>query len=107
MFQGFVLNHNMSARIIRSNQSLVLQKVTKLSAGKYVCSAVNTEGETLSTELSFRVQCKYTYYILHHALSYLSLTARTLIFNHCAARFLKCAHTQATSDQYFQLVQSS
>lgn len=49
----------MSARIIRSNQSLVLQKVTRQSAGKYVCSAVNSEGETLSNELSFRVQCEY------------------------------------------------
>lgn len=51
-----VLNHNLSARIIRSNQSLVIQKVTRQNAGKYICSAVNTEGETLSNELSFRVQ---------------------------------------------------
>lgn len=57
--QGIVLNHNMSARIIRSNQSLVLQRVTRQSAGRYVCSAVNSEGETLSNELAFRVQCKY------------------------------------------------
>ncbi|KAI4467838.1 sidestep protein [Holotrichia oblita] len=53
----------MSARIIRSNQSLVLQRVTRQSAGRYVCSAVNSEGETLSNELAFRVQyapiCKY------------------------------------------------
>ncbi|XP_065168056.1 neural cell adhesion molecule 2 [Atheta coriaria] len=63
LHDGLVLNHNMSARIIRSNQSLVLQKVTRQSAGKYVCSAVNSEGETLSNELSFRVQysptCRY------------------------------------------------
>ncbi|KAK4884506.1 hypothetical protein RN001_000777 [Aquatica leii] len=56
LHEGIVLNHNTSARIIRSNQSLVLQRVTKQSAGKYVCSAVNSEGETLSNELSFRVQ---------------------------------------------------
>ncbi|XP_017771245.1 PREDICTED: nephrin [Nicrophorus vespilloides] len=63
LHDGVVLNHNMSARIIRSNQSLVLQKVTRQSAGRYVCSAVNTEGETLSNELAFRVQysptCRY------------------------------------------------
>ncbi|KAF5272524.1 hypothetical protein FQA39_LY07848 [Lamprigera yunnana] len=56
LHEGIVLNHNTSARIIRSNQSLVLQRVTRQSAGKYVCSAVNSEGETLSNELSFRVQ---------------------------------------------------
>ncbi|KAB0794697.1 hypothetical protein PPYR_11536 [Photinus pyralis] len=63
LHEGIVLNHNTSARIIRSNQSLVLQRVTRQSAGKYVCSAVNSEGETLSNELSFRVQysptCRY------------------------------------------------
>lgn len=50
----------MTARIIRSNQSLVIQKVTRANAGKYVCSAVNTEGETLSNDLPFRVQCKFS-----------------------------------------------
>ncbi|KAL1502267.1 hypothetical protein ABEB36_007433 [Hypothenemus hampei] len=57
------LPHNMSNRIIHSNQSLVLQKVTKQSAGMYRCSVVNTEGETVSDELRFRVQyaptCKF------------------------------------------------
>ncbi|KAG5885941.1 hypothetical protein JTB14_027750 [Gonioctena quinquepunctata] len=53
----------MSGRIIHSNQSLVLQKVTRQSAGRYRCSVVNSEGETVSDELDFRVQyaptCKY------------------------------------------------
>lgn len=48
----------MSGRIIHSNQSLVLQKVTRQSAGRYVCSVVNSEGERSSNELNFRVQCK-------------------------------------------------
>ncbi|XP_022921260.2 neural cell adhesion molecule 2, partial [Onthophagus taurus] len=56
LHDGIILNHNMSARIIRSNQSLVLQRVTRQSAGRYVCSVVNAEGETLSNELAFRVQ---------------------------------------------------
>lgn len=58
-FQDIFLPHNMSSRIIHSNQSLVLQKVTKQSAGVYRCSVVNSEGETVSDELHFRVQCKY------------------------------------------------
>ncbi|XP_074042436.1 sidestep II transmembrane protein, partial [Leptinotarsa decemlineata] len=63
LHDGVVLNHNMSGRIIHSNQSLVLQKVTRQSAGRYRCSVVNSEGETVSDELDFRVQyaptCKY------------------------------------------------
>nr|CAH7762032.1 unnamed protein product [Callosobruchus chinensis] len=59
LHNGITLNHNMSGRIIHSNQSLVLQKVTRQSAGKYRCSVVNSEGETVSDELDFRVQCKY------------------------------------------------
>ncbi|CAG9769833.1 unnamed protein product [Ceutorhynchus assimilis] len=55
---GIFLPHNMSNRIIHSNQSLVLQKVTKQSAGVYRCSVVNSEGETVSDELHFRVQYK-------------------------------------------------
>ncbi|CAH0551848.1 unnamed protein product [Brassicogethes aeneus] len=56
LHDGLVLNHNMSGRIIHSNQSLVLQKVTRQSAGRYRCSVVNSEGETVSDELDFRVQ---------------------------------------------------
>jgi len=58
LLQGVLLSHNQSARIIRSNQSLVLQKVTRQSAGNYVCIATNPEGETVSNELTFRVKCK-------------------------------------------------
>ncbi|CAG9863888.1 unnamed protein product [Phyllotreta striolata] len=58
-----ILNHNLASRTIFSNQSLVMQKVTRQSAGRYRCSVVNSEGETVSDELNFRVQyapiCKY------------------------------------------------
>lgn len=56
--QGVVISHNASARVIRSNQSLVLQKVTRNSSGNYSCSAINAEGETVSNQLPLRVKCK-------------------------------------------------
>ncbi|CAG9784161.1 unnamed protein product [Diatraea saccharalis] len=52
------LAHNATARVFHSNQSLVLQKVTRHSSGRYACSALNAEGETVSNELHFRVKCK-------------------------------------------------
>ncbi|XP_076166295.1 kin of IRRE-like protein 1 isoform X4 [Ptiloglossa arizonensis] len=51
-----ILAHNTSARIIWSNQSLVLQSVTRSSAGKYVCAATNDLNETRSEALHFRVK---------------------------------------------------
>lgn len=59
LLQGLVIAHNASARVIRSNQSLVLQKVTRNSSGNYSCSAINAEGETVSNQLPLRVKCKY------------------------------------------------
>ncbi|XP_060810610.1 nephrin-like [Amyelois transitella] len=50
------LAHNATARVFHSNQSLVLQKVTRHSSGRYACSAINSEGETVSNELHFRVK---------------------------------------------------
>ncbi|CAH2104104.1 unnamed protein product [Euphydryas editha] len=50
------LAHNATARVFHSNQSLVLQKVTRHSSGRYACSALNAEGETVSNELHFRVK---------------------------------------------------
>lgn len=58
--QNQILAHNTSARIIWSNQSLVLQSVTRSSAGKYVCAATNDLNETRSEPLHFRVKCEYT-----------------------------------------------
>lgn len=57
--QSIILAHNTSARVIRSNQSLVLQKVTRQSSGNYSCSAINAEGETVSNQLELRVKCKF------------------------------------------------
>ncbi|XP_044593894.1 neural cell adhesion molecule 2-like isoform X1 [Cotesia glomerata] len=51
-----ILMHNTSARIIQSNQSLVLQSVTRNSAGYYACAATNSIRETRSEPLLFRVK---------------------------------------------------
>jgi len=56
--QNQILAHNTSARIIWSNQSLVLQSVTRSSAGRYLCAATNALNETRSEPLHFRVKCK-------------------------------------------------
>lgn len=60
--QGIILAHNTTARVIRSNQSLVLQKVTRQSSGNYSCSAINAEGETVSNQLELRVKCKFVWF---------------------------------------------
>nr|XP_033324105.1 nephrin-like [Megalopta genalis]XP_033324106.1 nephrin-like [Megalopta genalis] len=51
-----ILAHNTTAKIIWSNQSLVLQSVTRSSAGKYVCAVTNDLNETRSEPLHFRVK---------------------------------------------------
>ncbi|XP_037903689.1 nephrin-like [Hermetia illucens] len=56
LHDGVVLTHNTSARIIRSNQSLVLQRVTRESSGNYSCSAINAEGETVSNQFVLKVK---------------------------------------------------
>lgn len=54
--QGRPLRTNSSTKIVKSNQSLVLQRVTRSSAGKYSCSALNSEGETVSNEFLLKVK---------------------------------------------------
>ncbi|XP_054258720.1 nephrin-like [Macrosteles quadrilineatus] len=56
LHDGVILSHNVSARLILINQSLVLQKVTRQSAGSYACVAVNSEGDTNSNTLHLRVK---------------------------------------------------
>ena len=56
--QGVQLVHNQSAGILLSNQSLVLQRVSRSSAGLYVCTATNARGEGGSQPLRLSVKCK-------------------------------------------------
>lgn len=50
-----LLVHNVSSGIIMSNQSLVLQGVTRASSGRYTCLASNSEGEGSSNAAQLTV----------------------------------------------------
>ncbi|ODM99241.1 Hemicentin-1 [Orchesella cincta] len=55
---GLLLHHNRSAGVILSNQSLVLQKVSRPSAGNYSCRASNVQGEGTSNHVLLDIMCK-------------------------------------------------
>jgi hypothetical protein len=57
--QGHEIHHNVAAGIILSDHSLVLQGVTRHTAGDYTCLAANTEGKGTSNPVTLRVMCKY------------------------------------------------
>ncbi|ODN02544.1 Nephrin, partial [Orchesella cincta] len=54
--EGREVRHNASQRVIISNNRLVLQKVTRHTAGNYTCSATNSQGSSQSNLLSLRVK---------------------------------------------------
>jgi hypothetical protein len=57
--QGHEIHHNVTAGVILSDHSLVLQGVTRHTAGDYTCLAANTEGKGTSNPATLRVMCKY------------------------------------------------
>jgi hypothetical protein len=59
-FQGHEIHHNVTAGIILSDHSLVLQGVTRHTAGDYTCLAANTEGKGTSNPVALRVMCEYS-----------------------------------------------
>lgn len=56
---GKELHQNATAGIyLPSGKSLVLQRVTRTSAGEYSCNAVNVEGSAISRPVTLEVMCK-------------------------------------------------
>ncbi|XP_047474606.1 neural cell adhesion molecule 1-like isoform X3 [Penaeus chinensis] len=53
---GDEITHNVSAGVILSNQSLVLQQVTKRSSGQYTCTAANLHGSSGSNAVQLSVK---------------------------------------------------
>ncbi|XP_042243451.1 protein turtle-like isoform X2 [Homarus americanus] len=53
---GEEIGHNVSAGVIQSNQSLVLQRLTKTSSGQYTCSASNIQGTAGSNAVQLSVK---------------------------------------------------
>ncbi|XP_063872675.1 nephrin-like [Scylla paramamosain] len=53
--QGSAMHHNVSAGIIVSNQSLVLQRVGRERAGRYYCRATNLHGEGVSAPIPITI----------------------------------------------------
>ena len=49
---------NQDKGIVMSTQSLVLQKVGRMSRGEYECQAVNSEGTTTSNPVNLNIMCK-------------------------------------------------
>jgi len=57
---GKELHQNTTAGIILpGGQSLVLQSLTKTSAGEYSCMAANVEGKSTSRPVTLEVMCEY------------------------------------------------
>lgn len=56
--QNETLHHNVQKGVIISNQSLVLQGVSRTNAGNYTCIGYNTEGDGVSQSLYLNVMCE-------------------------------------------------
>ncbi|KAG7164470.1 Nephrin-like 1 [Homarus americanus] len=54
--QGTELQHNVTAGVIISNQSLVLQRVARTASGNYYCVASNIEGDGQSNPIRLKVK---------------------------------------------------
>lgn len=56
-----MLPHNISQGVIISNHSLVLQGVSRATAGNYSCVGYNAEGDGISPAFKLNVLCKFIF----------------------------------------------
>ncbi|KAJ1526190.1 hypothetical protein ONE63_009349 [Megalurothrips usitatus] len=86
---GREMQHNISAGIILSDQSLVLQGVSRQSAGDYACMAANGEGKGSSNLVALNVMyaptCRSVREELHGAGRHDTVTLRCEVDAHPAA----------------------
>lgn len=66
-----MLPHNISQGVIISNHSLVLQGVSRTTAGNYSCVGYNAEGDGTSPPFELNVMCKSSWSSLSLSLSIL------------------------------------
>lgn len=59
LLQGYLLAHNQQQGVIISNHSLVIQGVSRTTAGNYSCVGFNAEGQGTSPPFQLNVLCKY------------------------------------------------
>ena len=50
---------NQDKGIVLTQQSLVLQKVERMSSGEYECQAFNSEGYSTSNPVKLNIMCKW------------------------------------------------
>ena len=62
MLQGKELKNNATAGIVLSDHSLVLQRITRYSAGDYTCLVANSEGKTASNPVTLQIMCEFMYF---------------------------------------------
>lgn len=72
--QGKTIHNSPALGTLVSNQSLALQRVTRMQAGLYTCVGSNQEGDGESSPLYLDVKCKFTlFFFLHSFISFCSL----------------------------------
>lgn len=67
--KGKTIHNNPSKGMLVSNQSLVLQKVSRMEAGLYTCVGSNQEGDGESSPLYLDVKCKFTFLSCKYSLN--------------------------------------
>lgn len=84
--QNHLLLHNISQGIIISNHSLVLQGVTRSTAGNYSCVGFNAEGEGISEPFVLNILCE-SFIIKRKVKTNFILTLHKFLFH-----FFRCSH---------------